>query len=103
LREAERAIFVGYGMPEDDVQVIYLFKRGLANLDPHRITVVERASGADASLDANLVGQRYRAIFGGDIDWQTNGFAEWTRAAAPVGFAPPRRARRGAAAPAAAR
>ena len=88
LREAKRAIFVGYSMPEDDVDVIYLFKRGLS-VDPRAITVVEYATGAGAALDKHPVGLRFRALFGGAIDWRTDGFGAWIEDAAPAGFAPP--------------
>ena len=43
--ESKRAIFIGYSMPEDDVEVIYLFKRGLAKLMPRAITIVEYTAG----------------------------------------------------------
>ena len=43
LREAKRVIFIGYSMPDDDIEVVYLFKRGLAHLKPRDITVVEQA------------------------------------------------------------
>ncbi len=89
LREAKRAIFVGYSMPDDDVDVIYLFKRGLAMVDPRAITVVEYATGAGAALDKHPVGLRFRALFGGAIDWRTDGFGAWIEDAAPSGFAPP--------------
>jgi hypothetical protein len=77
LRKANRAIFVGYSLPEDDVDVIYLFKRGLAHLPPRAITVVEHAAGADMTLDRNPVGLRYRALFGDEIDWYPKGFERW--------------------------
>jgi hypothetical protein len=88
LREAERAVFVGYSMPDDDVEVIYLFKRGLAHLEPANITVVEYAPNGPAALDRHPVGQRYRALFGDRIDWQTTGFEAWIDGAAARGFAP---------------
>jgi len=88
LREAKRAIFVGYSMPEDDIDVIYLFKRGLAMVDPRAITVVDYATGAGAALDKHPVGLRFRALFGGAIDWRTDGFGPWIEDAAPTGFAP---------------
>ncbi len=95
LRSAQRAIFIGYSMPDDDVDVIYLFKRGLAHLPKRSITVVEHASGRDAALDKHPVGRRYRALFGPDIDWRTDGFEAWAAAAGPSKFAPsPARARR---------
>jgi hypothetical protein len=92
LQQAQRAIFVGYGMPDDDVDVVYLFKRGLAHLDPRAITVVERASGPNSTLDRHPVGLRYRALFGDQIEWRREGFAAWTAAASRRDFEPgPRR------------
>ncbi len=91
LRQATRAIFVGYSMPDDDVAVVYLFKRGLSHLDPRAITVVEKARGVTSALDRNAVGLRYRALFGPDIDWHTEGFGPWIETARKTGFAPPRR------------
>jgi hypothetical protein len=41
LRSASAAVFVGYSIPVDDVEVIYLFKRGLEHLPPERTTIVE--------------------------------------------------------------
>jgi hypothetical protein len=78
LRVAQRAIIVGYSLPDDDLDVIYLLKRGLgslANSSPERITVVEKtADAAMGPIAKNPVGRRYRAIFGPNIDWRTDGF-----------------------------
>jgi hypothetical protein len=94
LREAQRAIFVGYSLPEDDVDVIYLFKRGLAHLDPRQITVVEYVPrGSPRSLGDHAVGRRYRAVFGDRIDWRTEGFGPWIDRAAARSFEPVRRGR----------
>jgi hypothetical protein len=94
LRDATRAIFVGYGMPDDDVEVIYLFKRGFANLDAKAITVVEYATGRAAALERNPVALRYRALFGDGLDWRPDGFEAWAKAAARTGFEPTVRRRR---------
>jgi len=91
LREAKRAIFIGYSMPEDDVEVIYLFKRGLAHLDAEQITVVEYAGDQKVRLDAHPVGLRYRALFGNGIDWHSTGFEAWIHDAGRVGYMPRRR------------
>lgn len=78
LRGAKRAIIVGYSLPDDDLDVIYLLKRGLgqlANQAPRNITVVERTSDdAMRAIDKHPVGRRYRSIFGPNIDWRTDGF-----------------------------
>jgi hypothetical protein len=103
LRSADRAIFVGYSVPEDDVDVIYLLKRRLAHVEPRAITVVEYATGAASALDRHPVGLRYRALFGDEIDWRPQGFQRWLSVAARSGFAPPRRRRRASTRPTAAR
>lgn len=78
LRSAERVIIVGYSLPDDDLNVIYLLKRGLgqlANQAPQKITVVEKANnGAMREIGQHPVGRRYRTIFGPNIDWRTDGF-----------------------------
>ena len=64
LREAEKVIFVGYSLPDDDVEVVYLLKRSLAHLPPECITVVENRSGKSAarSIRDHAVGRRYRTL-----------------------------------------
>jgi hypothetical protein len=78
LRRAERVIIVGYSLPDDDLDVIYLLQRGLgqlANQSPKNITVVERTSDeAMRAIGKHPVGRRYRSIFGPNIDWRTDGF-----------------------------
>lgn len=76
LRSATEVVFVGYSMPPDDVEVVYLFKRGLEHLQARQITVVEfdKANRAIAEHD---VGQRYQSVFGAGIQWHTCGFAGW--------------------------
>jgi len=78
LRSAERAIIVGYSLPDDDLDVIYLLQRGLGQLakrTPENITVVEWTNDdAMRAISKHPVGRRYRSIFGPDIDWRTDGF-----------------------------
>lgn len=76
LREADRVIIVGYSLPEDDVDVVYLLKRGLAKVDPREITVIEKDK-EHRSVAEHPVGTRYRALFGDQIDWRTEGFDRW--------------------------
>jgi hypothetical protein len=76
LRSAGSAVFVGYSMPPDDVEVIYLFKRGLDHLPPSAITVVEYDPEHRAAENHD-VGQRYQSIFGSGIQWRTCGFSGW--------------------------
>jgi len=78
LRRAERVIIVGYSLPDDDLDVIYLLKRSLGQLvrkKPRKITVVEYTDDDSLqAIDEHPVGRRYRTIFGPDIDWRTDGF-----------------------------
>jgi hypothetical protein len=76
LREAARVVFVGYSLPEDDVEVIYLLKRSMAHLPPSQITVVEY-DPTMPQLDAHPVGRRYRTLFGDGIDWHPEGLDQW--------------------------
>jgi NAD-dependent SIR2 family protein deacetylase len=76
LRSAERVVFIGYSLPDDDVEVIYLLKRSLAHLEPGQITVVEYDESSSA-LNENPVGRRYRTLFGDGIDWHPEGMDDW--------------------------
>jgi len=76
LRDATRAIFIGYSLPEDDVEVIYLLKRSLAHLPPAKITVVEYDPAMPVAT-AHPVGRRYRTLFGDGIDWHPEGLDMW--------------------------
>jgi len=79
LRQAKRVIFIGYSLPDDDVEVIYLFKQALAHLAGEAITVVERVPIDDQN---NQVGSRYRSLFGDSLDWHSEGFEVWLKSAA---------------------
>lgn len=78
LRNAERVIIVGYSLPDDDLDVVYLLQRGLRQLAsqaPQMITVVEKTSDYKMrTISRHPVGRRYRSVFGPDIDWRTDGF-----------------------------
>lgn len=80
LRNADRVFLVGYSLPSDDVEVIYLLKRGLQHLvgSPGAITVVLRG-GTTGDIGSNEVGLRYRSIFGDTCDYQFSGFQEWVK------------------------
>jgi hypothetical protein len=81
LRQAQRVVFVGYSMPEDDVEVVYLVKRSLAHItNPKQITVIEYCED-DVTVKAedHPVGRRYQALFG-DIDWTAGGLQQWLAA-----------------------
>jgi NAD-dependent SIR2 family protein deacetylase len=83
LRAADRVIFAGYSLPDDDVEVVYLLKRSLGRLDGSCITVVEHDKNPMIDLQANEVGRRYRALFGSKIRWWAGGFDGWLNAGAP--------------------
>jgi kumamolisin len=80
LRESGRVIFIGYSLPEDDVEVIYLLKRSMAHLAPAQITVVE-FDLMMSKLGDHLVGRRYRTLFGDGLDWHPEGLDAWLRGA----------------------
>jgi hypothetical protein len=87
LRQAGRAIFIGYSLPDDDVEVVYLLKRGLAHItDSKQITVVEYCKeNPNIALGDHPAGRRYRALFG-DVDWHAGGLDAWL-SSAPVSVA----------------
>lgn len=78
LRQAGRVVFIGYSLPDDDVEVVYLLKRGLAHItNPKQIAVVEYCqSNPNVARDDHPVGRRYRALFG-DVDWSAAGLDAW--------------------------
>jgi len=79
LRDADRIIIIGYSLPEDDVDVIYMLKRaldGLRRKSPKMITVVEY-DDRQRGISSHPTGLRYRNLFGEDIDWRTEGFRDW--------------------------
>lgn len=79
LRGADEAFLIGYSLPWDDVEVIYLLKRGLAHLEPEKITVIEQASDAkDRDIRTHSTGKRYLAVFG-DVGWRYRGFEDWLK------------------------
>jgi hypothetical protein len=78
MRQAKRVIFVGYSMPDDDVEVVYLVKRSLAHItNPKEITVVEYCpENAAIAASKHPVGRRYQTLFG-EIDWHAGGLDQW--------------------------
>jgi hypothetical protein len=71
LRVAKRVIFVGYSLPDDDVEVIYLLKKSLRHLQSAQIEVVSR-SPSDSD-----VAKRYRVLFGPGVLWHDSGIERW--------------------------
>ncbi|HJU22262.1 MAG TPA: hypothetical protein VJ891_07110, partial [Casimicrobiaceae bacterium] len=80
LRQAARVVFIGYSLPDDDVEVMYLLKRGLWDLRGPAVTVVEYDEQR-RSLDEHDVGRRYRSLFGPGIDFNTDGMVSWLASA----------------------
>ena len=77
LRDSDRAVFVGYSLP-DDVEVVYLLKRGLAHLPPDRVIVVEYDSAdPETPIRSHPAGRRYRSLFGDGIRWSARGLDDW--------------------------
>jgi hypothetical protein len=76
LRRAEHVCFVGYSLPDDDLEVIDLLRRGLGHVTPSCITVVEYDESHPA-IGKHPVGKRYQSMFGDRIEWHTGGFEGW--------------------------
>lgn len=84
LRDASRVIFIGYSLPDDDVEVVYLLKRSLAHLQDSQITVIEYDDkNPMIELANHPVGRRYRTLFGDGINWYAGGLDGWLMAGAP--------------------
>jgi hypothetical protein len=90
MKEADRAVIIGYSLPTDDVEVAMLLKRGLEHLPRDRITVVEYVDGdiykpkdSRTPLGQHPVGQRFRSLFGAGLDWHTIGFEGWIKELRP--------------------
>jgi hypothetical protein len=81
LREADHVVFVGYSLPDDDIEVIYLLKRGIIK-PSRRVTVVEY-DGEDREPEKNPTYMRYRSLFG-DVDWRNKGFADYVDGLPPA-------------------
>jgi hypothetical protein len=78
LRSASDAVFVGYSLPDDDVEVVYLLKRGLAHLSAADITVIDfDEEHPDIAVRDNAVGRRYCSLFGDAIKWSARGLQGW--------------------------
>jgi hypothetical protein len=78
LRESTRAYIIGYSLPNDDLDVIHLLRRGLEHLAPNDITVVTHG------LD-DAIRRRYWSLFGPQINFETGGFEAWSEALASMG------------------
>lgn len=74
--EADRAIFIGCNLPDDDVEVVFLVKRRLAHLTLDRVTVVEHDMTLPP-LAGHTVGRRDRTLFGDGVDWHPEGLDNW--------------------------
>jgi hypothetical protein len=86
LKNADRAIIIGYSLPYDDVEIGLLLKRGLNHLDRKRITVVEyvdkdieKPIAERTPIEKHSTGQRFRSVLGPGLDWHTTGFEGWLK------------------------
>jgi len=77
LRNSNHVYIIGYSLPDDDVDVIHLLKRGLGHLRPADITVVE-SKHDPRPLHEHPVGRRYRSLFR-DVQWRPIGFGAWVQ------------------------
>jgi hypothetical protein len=75
--------FIGYSLPDDDLEVIDLLRRGLGNVTPSCITVVEYDE-ANSAIGDHPFGKRYQSMFGSTIEWHTGGFQGWLNEARPM-------------------
>ena len=76
LRNAQRVIIIGYSLPDDDIEVAYLLKRGLERFQKKRVTVVGH-DPEGRSKEKNPTWQRYKVLFGSDFEWRPDGFKHW--------------------------
>jgi hypothetical protein len=95
LKEADRAIIIGYSLPNDDVEVAMLLKRGLDHLKREQITVVEYVEGDSSKpipdrtpIEKHTTGSRFKTIFGPNLDWHTTGFQGWLKEQEAIGEFP---------------
>jgi len=72
LRESSHAYIVGYSLPDADLEVIHLLRRGLEHLPPEKITVV--LQNPDESMLS-----RYQSMFGLEIHFEKDGFENWAK------------------------
>ena len=86
MKNSDKAIIIGYSLPNDDVEIAMLFKRGLNHLSREKITVVEyvdkdieKPREKRTTLEAHPTGQRFRSLFGPGLDWHTTGFEGWLK------------------------
>jgi hypothetical protein len=84
MKNADKAIIIGYSLPTDDIEIAMLFKRGLSHLDRKQITIVEyvdkdieKSLKKRMPLEQHPTGQRFRSVLGPGLDWHTTGFEGW--------------------------
>jgi hypothetical protein len=70
LRGSTHAFIIGYSLPNDDLEVIHLLRRGLREMPSENITVVLREPD-------DAICRRYRTHFGSEIHFQLDGFESW--------------------------
>ncbi len=80
LRSAKNVIFIGYGLPDDDFEVMYLLKQAIHR--DKRIILVE-FDGSGGDKQENEIYGRYCGLFGRSIEWHPEGMAKWAEHAFP--------------------
>ncbi len=76
LRNAGRVIIIGYSLPDDDIEVAYLLKRGLEHLPKKCVTVIGHDPEARPK-EENRTWQRYKVLLGSEFEWRHDGFKHW--------------------------
>lgn len=76
LRRAGKVYVIGYSLPDDDLEVIYLLKQNLSGLDGDKITIVEYDPD-DGPLEENATYQRCCVLFGRQLKGSLRGFAKF--------------------------
>lgn len=75
LSEAQHIYMIGYSLPPEDVDVIYLLK-GNIHLPPDRIHVIDW-DPKRRRLGDHPAGKGYRSLFGNNVDWHPEGFTAY--------------------------
>jgi NAD-dependent SIR2 family protein deacetylase len=74
LKNAERLIFVGYSLPDDDIEVLYLLKTAINK--NCKIVVIEYDPKQNNYLE-NAIYKRYNKLLANKIEWHGCGLLEY--------------------------
>lgn len=78
LKECEKIIFCGYSMPDADIHIKYLIKRGLINrnIDKPEVIIINNRNGKNPyEIENEII--RYKRIFGENINYTEKSFQEF--------------------------